>query len=121
MMSQGMKSQEEKDYAEAEAEQDEIDRQQNDWGGEEMVPVPVDEAILGQLLEMGFSDVKGRKSIVHGKNLEGGWDDSILGQSGYANSLSSGALAWLSEHQDDPDIDQPYMVATALYTALYIT
>lgn len=88
-------SQEELDFAAAEAEQDAIDRQTaeaDDGGwGDEMVPVPVDSALLEQLLDMGFSDVRGRKSIVHGKTLEG-------------------ALAWLSEHQDDPDIDQPYMV-----------
>lgn len=86
------KTQEELEYAAAEAEQDEIDRKGGDEWGEEMVPVPVDESLLQQLLEMGFTDVRGRKSIVHGKNLEG-------------------ALAWLSEHQDDPDIDQPYMVS----------
>eukprot|EP01035_Chromulina_nebulosa_P027688 gene27688-36443_t len=85
-------NQEERDYLEAEAEQDAIDnkKRDDDWG-DEMVPVPVDETLLSQLLDMGFSDIRGRKSIVHGKNLEG-------------------ALAWLSEHQDDPDIDQPYMV-----------
>ena len=62
----------EKDYLEAEAEQDAIDNQKrdDDWG-DEMVPVPVDESILSQLLDMGFSDIRGRKSIVHGKNLEG--------------------------------------------------
>lgn len=56
-----------------------------------MVPVPVDEGLLSQLIDMGFTDVRGRKAIIHGKNLEG-------------------ALEWLTEHQDDPDIDQPYMV-----------
>ena len=60
--------------------------------GEEMIPVPVDETLLTQLLEMGFSDTRGRKGLVHGKN-----------------SLD-GALAWLGEHEDDPDIDQPYLV-----------
>ena len=57
---------------EAEAEQDAIDNQKrdDDWG-DEMVPVPVDDTILSQLVDMGFSDVRGRKSIVHGKNLEG--------------------------------------------------
>ena len=60
------------------------------WG-EDMIPVPVDATLLSELVEMGFSDVRARKAIVHGKNIEG-------------------ALAWLDEHQDDPDIDQPYMV-----------
>lgn len=61
---------------------------------EEMVPVPVNEAFLAQLLEMGFSDVRARKSLVHGGSVDG-------------------AMAWLAEHQDDPDIDQPYMVRKA--------
>ena len=60
---------------------------------EEMVPVPVDSALLSDLMEMGFSDVRARKGLVHGNSLDG-------------------ALAWLSEHQDDADIDQPYMVWT---------
>lgn len=62
----------ERDYLEAEAEQDAIDnkKRDDDWG-DEMVPVPVDETLLSQLLDMGFSDIRGRKSIVHGKNLEG--------------------------------------------------
>jgi uncharacterized UBP type Zn finger protein len=63
----------------------------DDWDGEEMVPVPVDESLLAQLLDMGFPDVRGRKSLVHGITLDG-------------------ALAWLGDHQDDADIDQPYMV-----------
>ena len=58
---------------------------------EEMVPVPVNEGLLQQLVEMGFKDARSRKSLVHGGSLDG-------------------ALAWLTEHQDDPDIDQPYMV-----------
>ncbi len=87
-------------YAAAEAEQDALDQQaavkahaamNDDWDGEEMVPVPVDESLLAQLLDMGFPDVRGRKSLVHGITLDG-------------------ALAWLGDHQDDADIDQPYMV-----------
>lgn len=58
---------------------------------EEMVPVPVNEELLAQLLDMGFPDVRARKSLVHGGSLEG-------------------AMAWIDEHQDDADIDQPYMV-----------
>ena len=58
---------------------------------EEMVPVPVNQELLDQLNEMGFTDVRGRKGLVHGGSLDG-------------------ALAWLSEHQDDADIDQPYLV-----------
>eukprot|EP01039_Chlorochromonas_danica_P008045 gene8045-8875_t len=58
---------------------------------EEMVPVPVNEELLRELLEMGFSDIRARKGLVHGKNVDG-------------------AIAWIDEHQDDADIDQPYMV-----------
>lgn len=58
---------------------------------EEMVPVPVNEELLAQLVDMGFSEVRARKSLVHGGSLEG-------------------ALGWLTDHQDDPDIDQPYLV-----------
>jgi thioredoxin 1 len=63
----------------------------DDGWGEEMVPVPVNEEILAQLVEMDVPEVRARKAIVHGESLEG-------------------ALAWLEEHQNDPDIDQPYMV-----------
>jgi thioredoxin 1 len=58
---------------------------------EEMVPVPVNAEILEQLIEMEFPDVRARKGIVHGGTLEG-------------------ALTWLSEHENDPEIDQPYLV-----------
>jgi uncharacterized UBP type Zn finger protein len=56
-----------------------------------MVPVPVNDELLGQLVDMGFADVRARKSLVHGGSLDG-------------------ALAWLTEHQEDADIDQPYLV-----------
>jgi uncharacterized UBP type Zn finger protein len=58
---------------------------------DDLVPVPVKAEILSELLDMGFSDVRARKGIVHGKDLDG-------------------ALAWLDAHQEDPDIDQPYLV-----------
>lgn len=62
---------------------------------EDMVPVPVNSELLSQLLEMGFGDARARKGLVHGRGeLEG-------------------ALAWLTEHQDDADIDQPYLVRRA--------
>lgn len=40
---------------------------------------------------MGFSDVRSRKGIHHGKTLDG-------------------AVTWITEHQGDADIDQAYMV-----------
>ncbi len=58
---------------------------------EEMVPVPVSEELLSELLDMGFSDTRARKGLVHGKTVDG-------------------ALSWIDEHQEDADIDQPYMV-----------
>ena len=61
------------------------------WDGEEMVPLPVDEMLLQQLMDMGFSDCRARKGIHHGATLEG-------------------AVAWIEENQSDPNIDQPYMV-----------
>lgn len=73
------------EFAAAEAEMEAADKAKQDaantaeWG-EEMVPVPVDEGILNQLIDMGFSDVRGRKAIVHGTSLEG-------------------AMNWLTEHQ----------------------
>lgn len=79
---------------EAEAEnalaKEEADSKNDEWD-EEMVPVPVDEKLLSELVEMGFPEVRARKGIVHGKDLEG-------------------ALLWLTEHLEDADIDQPYMV-----------
>lgn len=90
------------EYAAAEAELDALDAANamppqhfqeapgQEWE-EEMVPVPVNEDFLSQLLEMGFPDARARKGLVHGGSLEG-------------------ALAWIAEHQDDADIDQPYMV-----------
>lgn len=58
---------------------------------EEMVPVPVNEDLLNQLIDMGFPDARARKGLVHGGSLDG-------------------ALVWIGEHQEDADIDQPYMV-----------
>eukprot|EP01031_Cornospumella_fuschlensis_P033337 gene33337-40327_t len=58
---------------------------------EEMVPVPVNEELLKELVDMGFPDVRARKGLVHGGNLEG-------------------AIGWLEQHENDEDIDQPYMV-----------
>lgn len=61
-----------------------------EWDAD-MVPVPVDAALLQQLLDMEFPEVRARKGLVHGHTLEG-------------------AINWIAEHEDDPDIDQPYMV-----------
>eukprot|EP00428_Durinskia_dybowskii_P066835 CAMPEP_0170387838 /NCGR_PEP_ID=MMETSP0117_2-20130122/17769_1 /TAXON_ID=400756 /ORGANISM="Durinskia baltica, Strain CSIRO CS-38" /LENGTH=616 /DNA_ID=CAMNT_0010643729 /DNA_START=35 /DNA_END=1885 /DNA_ORIENTATION=+ len=95
------RKQEEADYAAVQAEFDAQDSNAaapehfkeapgQTWE-EEMVPVPVNEDMLAQLLEMGFPDVRARKSLVHGGSVDG-------------------AMAWLADHQDDADIDQPYMV-----------
>jgi uncharacterized UBP type Zn finger protein len=62
----------------------------SEWD-EEMVPLPVNNDDLAALMEMGFTDTRARKGLHHGGNVDG-------------------ALVWVSEHQDDADIDQPYMV-----------
>lgn len=98
-VSQAQQKQDDADYAAAAAELDlqetgPVEHFQEAPGQkweEEMVPVPVNEDLLAQLLDMGFPDVRARKSLVHGGSLEG-------------------AMNWLAEHQDDADIDQPYMV-----------
>jgi hypothetical protein len=43
------------------------------------------------LKEMGISDTRGRKGLHHGGSVEG-------------------AIDWINSNQDNPDIDQPYMV-----------
>ena len=65
---------------------DEAARQMQEWD-EEMVPVPVNEDMLQQLLSMDIPDVRARKGLVHGGNVDG-------------------ALTWISANQDSPDIDQ---------------
>ena len=59
--------------------------------GEPLVPIPVNVSLLSELLDMGFADARARKAIHHGQSLEK-------------------ALEWLDAHQDDADIDQPYLV-----------
>lgn len=66
---------------------------ENEWE-EEMVPVPVNMDLLQQLLDMEIPEVRARKGLVHGSNVEG-------------------ALDWIMTHNDDPDIDQPYLVRKA--------
>ncbi|CAK4617843.1 hypothetical protein LEN26_004742 [Aphanomyces euteiches] len=51
---------------------------------------PVNEQLLQQLVEMGFPDVRARKSLL-------ATNDSSL----------DAAIAWIEEHQEDPDIDAP--------------
>ena len=79
-----------KDLAECEAEYDAANRANDEWD-EEMVPVPVNEEHLAQLLSMDFSDTRARKGLINGGSVDG-------------------AVEWIMNHQDDPDIDQPYMV-----------
>lgn len=79
------------DKLDMEAAMAEQQAEDSKWG-EEMIPVPVPQELLQQLIEMGFSDTVSRKGLVHGK------------------SSIEEALSWIAEHQDDPDIDQAYMV-----------
>lgn len=60
---------------------------------EELIPAEVDEALLSQLLDMGF----GRNSAIRAIYSSGG--ESV-----------DAAVAWLTEHEDDVDMDDPLMV-----------
>ena len=51
----------------------------------------MDKELLTTMIDMGFPEVRARKGIYHGVSLEG-------------------AVAWISENDSDPNIDQPYMV-----------
>jgi hypothetical protein len=83
-------AQDAKDLAECEAEYDAANNDNDGWD-EEMVPVPVNEEHLAQLISMDFSDIRARKGLINGGSVDG-------------------AVEWIMNHQDDPDIDQPYMV-----------
>jgi len=58
----------------------------------ELIPLPVDEAHLAELLEMGFSDVRARKGLHFG----GAGVDS--------------AVTWIAEHENDANIDDEFLV-----------
>ena len=99
------------------------------------MPVPVNEDLLSQMLGMGFSDVRARKGLVNGSTLEGAiaWLEQVshpipshhtstrMPQQ-YATAvvratnLTHHVISSLSpiypseQHENDPDIDQPYMV-----------
>eukprot|EP00002_Diphylleia_rotans_P021157 TRINITY_DN411_c0_g1_i1.p1 TRINITY_DN411_c0_g1~~TRINITY_DN411_c0_g1_i1.p1 ORF type:complete len:759 (-),score=138.54 TRINITY_DN411_c0_g1_i1:202-2478(-) len=57
---------------------------------DELIPVPVNESLLAELLMMGFPEVRSRKALI------ATGDDSL-----------EAAMNWLLEHMDDPDIDNP--------------
>jgi len=86
----GKDIQDARDLAECEAEYDAANHANDEWD-EEMVPVPVNEEHLALLLSMDFSDTRARKGLINGGSFDG-------------------AVEWITNHQDDPDIDQPYMV-----------
>ena len=88
--SQSKLNQEQLDTAEAEEEQ----RLEDQRWGDEMVPVPVNEENLKALLELGFAEARSRKGLFHSGTVEG-------------------AVQWIADHEDDPEIDQPYMVKKA--------
>ncbi|OQS03753.1 hypothetical protein THRCLA_03951 [Thraustotheca clavata] len=56
----------------------------------ELAPPPVNEELLAQLVEMGFPDIRARKSLL-------ATGDGNLEQ----------CITWIDEHQDDIDIDEP--------------
>jgi uncharacterized UBP type Zn finger protein len=57
------------------------------------VPVEVDEALLKELEEMGFTTNRAKRAL-HGSG----------------NSTIEGAINWITEHEADADIDEPLMV-----------
>jgi ubiquitin carboxyl-terminal hydrolase 5/13 len=57
-----------------------------------MVPPSVDAAVLLELTDMGFAEVRARKAL-----LAGGME---LEQ----------AMVWLTDHADDADIDEPILL-----------
>ena len=57
------------------------------------VPVEVDEALLKELEEMGFTTNRAKRAL-HGSG----------------NSTIEGAINWITEHENDADIDEPLLV-----------
>ena len=101
------------------------------------MPVPVNEDLLSQMLGMGFSDVRARKGLVNGSTLEGAiaWLEQVshpIPSHPIASHLHPHAPTTCyrrstrhnpdtprhpilparvsHQHENDPDIDQPYMV-----------
>lgn len=86
-----MSAQDDIDASSEKTAEENMSRDRMEQQEEEMVPVPVNEEMLAQLLEMDIPEVRARKGLVHGGTVEG-------------------AVSWIAENQDDPNIDQPYMV-----------
>lgn len=58
----------------------------------QLIPLPVDEAHLAELIEMGFSDIRARKGLHFG-----------------ATGVDS-AVTWIAEHENDANIDDEFLV-----------
>ena len=56
-------------------------------------PVPVNAALLEQMIDMGFSRVRAEKALLLTHNVD-----------------TDSAVGWLVEHQEDADIDEPLQV-----------
>ncbi|KAF1334240.1 Thioredoxin 1, partial [Globisporangium splendens] len=71
-------------------DEEEAKREQDAENSTELGIPPVNEEFLAQLLEMGFNELRARKSLLatDSQNLEA-------------------AISWIGEHQDDADIDEP--------------
>jgi len=59
---------------------------------DELIPLPVDEAHLAELVDMGFTDIRARKGLHFG----GAGVDS--------------AVTWIAEHENDANIDDEFLV-----------
>jgi uncharacterized UBP type Zn finger protein len=67
----------------------------------EQVPVQVQEDLLKELLEMGFTEARAARGL----HFSG-------------NSSVEGAINWLSEHETDADLDTPLLVPQVSYTGM---
>jgi UBX domain-containing protein 1/4 len=57
----------------------------------ELVPLPVDATMLAEMVAMGFSDIRARKGLHYGNNVEA-------------------AITWISDHENEANIDDEYLV-----------
>ena len=82
----------EAEMAEARAQDDNNDNKDNESTA--LFPAEVNPDLLAQLIEMGFSENRATRAIYH----SGG-------------EAADAAVAWLAEHEDEPDLDEPLLVA----------
>lgn len=64
----------------------------SDEDGEDLVPLPVDATALAEIVSMGFPDVRARKGLHFG------------------GGAVEAAITWITEHADDTNIDEEFLV-----------